>query len=411
MKLNDLEKRKFSISEMMIIFFYSLFCYGYFGRLDNNKFLICEIFIAIILVFVFFRNVSLSKPNLLWIIVFIYIIINAYSCNISVGMDYLIIYLAGMLMLMIKKDTMYYEKLLNVFLGISITFAVFTFINAIFPGVIAKLFGFLVPSNYFFEINEHINSGGGLAGEVSYNAFCLSIGIAISIGRYFSSEKKKFRYILYMIILYIAVLLTDKRSFMLLIPCIFLIIWMILSLRRKKSTMCILGLFILAIIPALYEFFLRNLLWKILGDGNAGISLTGRSEYMWSIAYKMINLNPVFGNGINTFDVFFNNYYSHVGFVGAHNSYLQITAELGYLGVILYFSAVIYCLTITLTTYFMAIKKNNELECFLCCSSFAMQLVCLFYGLTGNPFHQQQQLLAYFIFISITIQIRKKQNT
>ena len=238
MKMNPLkiENERNSI-DILIISLLTLLCYGYLGILRSRYNYIVVLSLMLLLLIVALKKFVLRRVSPLWGALYIYIFLNAVFLNPQQGIKYVIVLSLGLILLNISRDIAFYEKLLNVFGVISIIFAFATIINSFYPDIIIKLFGFIIPQDQVETYRFNLSWGGfpGLAGELSFNAFCLSIGFAAFFGKIISKKEHKITNILFLILIYYSITLTAKRSFMLIIPAIVCIYLYAIFFNKAKD--------------------------------------------------------------------------------------------------------------------------------------------------------------------------------
>ena len=178
---------------------------------------------------------------------------------------------------------------------ISIAHAIVTILLSIIPGVM-----FPIVITFTGGINIETAQISGLAGEVSANAFIMTSGCAIYTAELFTLPKNKNKVIKLMaiIILFVGVILTEKRSFILIVPAVFLALFILYIWNSGKSGKAI---FLVTIVPILiigYLIFFQDAISRLLSD-NVGsrINLNGR-DALWGIAFRMIQLHPLSGKDV-----------------------------------------------------------------------------------------------------------------
>ncbi|MEG1433493.1 MULTISPECIES: O-antigen ligase family protein [Eubacterium] len=319
----------------------------------------------------------------------------------------------GMMALAMDQDDCFFSRLFKVWRNIAVVFGILTIINVFIPNLVYGYFSFLLTQAQIDTIQNNILLGGypGIAGEVSFNCFCIAIGIAVQvIFLYF--EKQKVRNFFILFLLFIALLLTGKRSMILILPIVSIIIFMLLAIeKRNKYVREILTLLIIAA-PLVY-LGLRDEITLILTKGGTSLALSNR-DWFWNIAEEMFRKHPFWGNGINTYDFMYNEYKvrnGYVYFAGAHNSYLQYAAELGAIGLGVFIICILSEIIRTIKKINLDFKKHSSLISIenLFISLYA-QLFCILYALSENPFYQPQQIMTYFIVISCLRCCRRKEK-
>ena len=328
--------------------------------------------------------------------------------NFPKSILYFLLFLLGVLLLYKKNEDNLFIILIKVWKIISFFLATTIIIQYYFPDIFYKL-----ARGYYFYSNQYemvYNLGviskkySGAFYEVSFSAFVLSIGVAC----FFSSlinKNKKILNIIMIIYLYYAVVLTDKRSFILSIPIIIIILSTICIDKKNNYKIIFIGM----IVGVVLIFSLNNIekiVGFILSDGsNSAIQLSSRQKY-WYIIESMIKKNPIIGCGLNSFDYYFNlsgikSFY--LEFAGAHNSYFQIIGEMGILGAVLYFSGIISILFRAIKCIKICKLKGDKVKSYLVITATFTIILCIFYAMTGNVFYQPQELITFFVFSNIII--------
>lgn len=367
------------------------------------------IFITLIiyLLTISFKLIPIKKKriDLVHTALLIFLFFNAFL-NISKSFFYLMLFIFCTIVLKRRLNLHNILLVKKILCMVSKVLSLSIITQAFFPTIfykIAKIWFFY--SNqydmvYKTDIFSHHYSG--LMYEVSYSAVILAIGICIFFAELMTKKNNKIINIFFIIVAYFAIYLTGKRSFILIIPVTLMMYWFIFNIKKINMTRLLLILIIISIFIYMSEDIIL-LIINILKKGQSNIQLSSRERY-WKLAITMFKDNPIIGQGINSFDVYFNQsgikekYYN---FAGAHNSYLQILAELGIVGFILYFILISKNMYKGVKRLLLSIKKDdNKVTCELI---FALSgLTCMFiYALSGNVFYQPQQLVTLFFLIAV----------
>ena len=122
---------------------------------------------------------------------------------------------------------------------------------------------------------------------------------------------------------------------------------------------------------------------------------------MWAYAKDMFLDRPLFGYGVGSYNIYCNNMGYFSGALHAHNIYIQMLAETGIVGFMLFMVAFISSLlkTVEITRKTMMTSNNSTLKVIILFSLY-MQLFFLLYGFSGNPLYNFTQLFVYFIGIN-----------
>ncbi|SHK76170.1 O-antigen ligase family protein [Desulforamulus aeronauticus] len=404
---------KTKLCEFILFFTICVICFGYIGLFTRYRY-IPAIAALIIIIFMFIAHqYPIRKNNKLWGLTLIYITVSMVFFNIGTGYQYIIIFVLGFLILMLCKDYRFYLKLLKLLEIISFVFAISTIVNSFYPNLIINVFGYMLTYTQQVTIITNISHGGypGLAGEVSFNVFCISVGFCIAATRAILNDEKKALNISKLLLMFYAVILTNKRSLIMILPFVMVCVFIMVSYKGKSNVRKILLIMMMFLIPILHGLYLGDIIEQLLNKGGTTVALSNR-EWFWKIAYEMIESKPLFGHGINTYDVYYNLYKTkedYVYFAGAHNSYLQLIAELGYAGGGIYIISILSSLYQTFTTFIKSIRRGSHEEQMLITASIGMQLICIAYAMSENPFYQPQQLFVYFLFVGLAMNVKRQQ--
>lgn len=368
--------------------------------------------LGMILLFLYFKQGFYSKKYIfIWYILSIYLILNSLL-NLPNSLKYLLVFFVGLSLVQRKLFIHDYKQVFLTCKLVSILNAFFTIIQSLQPD-----FYYSFAKKWFFYSNQYeqvvylgqyCKKLSGLFYEVSFSALILSIGIILYTVELFEN-RKKIKYILnvcLILISYYAIILTGKRSFILIVPSVIVLLYLF-KMRQQITIKHIIILFIGLIIFAFSSNVIYDIVLNIVSKGKGdGADLSSR-ELFWGLAFNMFKSNPLIGKGLNSFDIFFNTsgiremYYD---FAGAHNSYVQILGETGLMGFLLYFFAIFHSLFRGLKIIFVGCKDEIYLY-----GAVGILLVMLVYAFSGNVLYQPQQIITIFWNISIIENYYKKE--
>lgn len=287
-----------------------------------------------------------------------------------------------------------------------------TFFFFIFPSVWRKysalIFGTYIPGTdngaqgYTAALNGHYSTNGTL---VAFGTLC-----AMTIYFYTNNKKEKKRMTLLILIGIVSVLLTQKRAHILFLAFTFIIIYIIANLKKgsiitmvKLLLLCFAAWIAIEIIvnyvPVLGKVFER---FQTVGED----AQTLTRFTMWEYAINLFSDNKFLGIGWGGYRYQFSTLDMFEGAANAHNIYLQLLAETGIVGFIVFiiFAGINLYYGIT-----MLIKINKNRLCFsretqyLLLFSVIFQIFLLLYGFTGN-------ILYDFCFIYYAIAVTISMN-
>jgi O-antigen ligase len=413
------KKRPITVNEILL-YIYTLYItivlFSYAGRINNRFILLITIMLCIEIVSRLFRKRKYGiteNKNFIFIAIVFFISaiiakVNGYS--IAKSVQYIYCFFVFVLVSMSYQNEKAYYVLFKFLKLITAFFVLITMISAINP----KLASYFVSLVYSYPdvIIEFANNGIfiGLAGEQSYNAYVISICLIIYFVDLFllKSKKSVIQKAIYALG-FISLVLTKKRSLILVVPTILMICIMLYGKRSKRVQKAIyffFSLFIIAVfVNAIYPDVI-SLTDKMFI--NNSINLNYR-DIIWGVAINKFLENPFFGVGINRFDIYFNqyyisnySYYTYTSFAGAHNFYFQYLAELGTIGFICIIIIIYYELYKSIRYIKLLMGNKNIFLVRLILVSIGIQLLTLFYGLSGNTLHQYQQLFMYIIALGMS---------
>ena len=392
--------RKEPILNTIIVFF----MFAYLGVFNSyNRIIAFGILIVFIILLCFSKKHTLQINRLAVIedILLLDIFLSALFRNGQTGWKYCSLLLLCIIIKYLNLNEESYIKVLIWIERIALVFAVFTIIGFFYPYLIQRLFGFMLNENQVNALHRYAtynHGSAGLAGELSYNAFCLSLGLISVLAKIASERRITAQSILKLILLCAGICLTTKRGqFLIMIVLLLLgLIIFYLKIGRKISIRkLIIGIVLLSILfstPAIYNFIKFNILY----EGGTTLQLSGR-YYFWNIAINMFKEHPILGNGINSFDIIYNysKGISSANFAGAHNSYLQYLGEVGIVGLSL-------LIIVMISNLICTIKYVSQDIClYLTVFSLLGQIMVILYCFSGNPLYQPQEIFTYFYFLSI----------
>lgn len=344
------------------------------------------------------NNIILPKLAVLWSFTLFPVIINSYALKLNqIGFTLLWISL--------------------IILLIEVSYSFKWSINAVF--LIGILTGIYALSTVLFNLN--INMGltyiarffrttsgdfkiAGFTDHYSHNGMYISIGAIVWFSYGLITLKKKYWALTALFVL--ALLFTQKRG-----PLLALLAAMLFSIlivqkgnfsKRIINTFIIcFVVFILAFVVYIFAPSVFSVLDRFKDNGNM---LTNR-EYMWDYAIKCFKDKPLIGYGWaycpNNMNLYISG--SSVVEMNIHNVYLQLLAETGVIGTVLFIIPMI--MTIKKNIKILSLLVNNADKSFIIPPVYAlgMQVFFIVYSITGNPLYDRQTLIPYMLSVAIVI--------
>lgn len=209
----------------------------------------------------------------------------------------------------------------------------------IYSGIIVSIY--ILINSDFYQITRY----GDKLGNV--NEIGMIIGISATFCFSFFLEKRKYGYLMFLLIMIITILLTGSRKSLFFILMNFIIILYLKnrnSLFKKLKFFSVAGLVLFIIlyvvfsVPMLYQIIgyrIENLFYFISGSKVNENSVYERL-YMIKVGIDMFKNRPLFGYGIDNYRFYFNmtpggrNTYSH-------NNIIELMVGTGIFGVLIYY--------------------------------------------------------------------------
>lgn len=241
----------------------------------------------------------------------------------------------------------------------------------------------------------------GLTNHYSTNGMLLGVGIVI-----FGCEliyRKDLKNLILFLVMVIALLLTGKRSDILFTMVgVYLAYYCYMSNKKNSRLVNTIGIIIIVGIALLvivnFVPSLATFVTRFEDTAESGDVTLGRTK-MWAIAIDYFKQNPIIGLGWGRFSAV------NLHEWNAHNIYLQILAETGIVGFLVF----IFFFVSTLVNSWKHLKwiringktsyDNEELHMLF---AIAMQVFFLLYGITGNPLYDKEAYVPYYISCAIS---------
>ena len=375
----------------------------FFGYLIGNLYIVL-FWAFLITAFTYQRSpFSLDTENSLWIIcliVSIFSLIHSVDYQESLGFIFMIA-LTLVIKIIFEHANNWQDKLVHYFLVASLIHVIATVLFVPFPDIMSTIAKAILNEERYLS-NFLLFSRGAYAGiteQTGVNAFFATVGIAIFFSNVFTLRKNKILNLIFLTLSIVAVLLTAKRSaFLINAIIIYIILFITNRFGRRKLlsslfiTLFIIGtgIFIMNKIPETQIIFKKYNILKSVNDISNG-------RYMlWLDTFEIFKNNLVWGTGINTIHTILND--------GTHNIYLQLLAEVGIFGAILFYITFIYSF-LKSTYYIKNIVKLNDvsdtIKRNLLISNY-LQVFFFAYGFVGNPLYNTYFFVPYMICVAIS---------
>ena len=345
-----------------------------------------------------------------WIILVLFLtfgLIYTIDSNSLISALLQFIFYTFLLITSFKKE--FYEKALNIILFVCTILGIIVIITLLDKNFIVNNLGFLYGNIKAIIGRTSANAYSGLLGEVAYSAFAMNIGVAIIVAKYLSHRKLSKINWIQLLIFMIGIMVSFKRSLLLIPIFAFFVLFLVSKKERKFKNIIKICIALIALVIIIITIFPESLdtIGRFGSETANGDVLNGRTD-LWKYALEMFSKSPVVGTGYSSYTAYCYSQGFQWNYL-AHNIYIELLGEVGIIGFIIFISFFANALIKTIK----AIKKEeNKEKLNLLYFSLFMQIICLTYGLTGNPLYFPQQMIVYMFSISIlsNMGIQKKEQ-
>lgn len=343
------------------------------------------------------KKIYMDREAMCWAISSVFILISSVISPDSAAIQYGITFIAFIFFFINLRIVKHgWKTSFIICVGLFSTIHVLATILQFFQPIIINEFNKSVLPLTSYEENKRLFTSfgayAGITGQTGRNGWYISVALGFWIIQFLTSKKHKFLCLAMNILCVIALLLTHKRTF-LVIPLIIILCILLLrgNINLKKALKiiiigsCVFLLFkiLVAHIPEL-AFTLQR-----FNGGDVQDLTTGRMD-LWLESFDIFKHNSLLGVGIfNTRNILGGNW--------SHNIYIQLLAEIGIIGTLV----VVFTMLTSLRLRIKVNKKLDKLEEKQNLFSIYYQLLFLLYGFTGNPFFEIQVVGFYIISIAL----------
>lgn len=342
-----------------------------------------------------------------------------YSYDSDETLQLLLIYACSFTLLFIDLPRSYFSKILTIIYVISAVIAFSILISAVIDNCMLKYFSFIVNPTHSAEvtrlITKELSSGAysGFAREKGEAAYIMNIGTAVLMARYFAFGRLAKKDIFMLLAFLFALMLTGKRMLFVVVIVAFCSFMLISQVKNKAFKLLCVFMVALAALFVIMMFVpkVANIFVRFLDQDNLGTM--GDRDVLWSYLFMMASAFPVFGAGFGSYTKYAYEHGLRIGgdkwSYNGHNSYLQVFAELGAVGSVIFAVFIISAFVFTLK----AIKKfkDEQENLYLCFFSLYFQILMIVFSLTSNPVYTKQVTVLWFFSIGMVIYLCRKTKT
>lgn len=360
-----------------------------------------------------------------WFLIAVIILIDNYSLSTSfVSGGMIQLYVMICFLLFMNNDDKWIEHWLSltVFFVVinALATIVFYFNSSLYRQFINIFFG----GETIASLLNYYNQGYmcGLCTHFSSNGMLLGIGTIVvfqKLKKLFMKKEKskkvtraKALYIIALVLVIYGLFLSSKRA-----PLIAAIVSVVITLLiasgknvfKKLMTLIVsfAGLAVLYFIAVEYIPGFDTIANKFtsLESSDAGL-LNGRN-YLWELALDLFNESPIMGSGYGGYAAYAESVDAFT--TSAHNYYLQLLAELGIVGLILYLVAFISAAFFTAKLIIKVKKSNGSEEDIVALSiSLGIQIFVIIYNFTATSLMYYSILIPYMLSCTVPRVMNKK---
>lgn len=361
-----------------------------------------------------------------WFLIAVLILFNNHSLSksfISGGMIQLYVMISFLLFM--SNDDKWIERWLSLstfFVVINASATIVFYFNA---SLYRQFIGIFFSGETVSSLINYYNKGYmcGLCTHFSSNGMLLGIGSIVifqKLRNLFIEEKEsnkktklaKFYYLIALLLVIYGLFLSSKRA-----PLIAAILSIVITLLIVSGKNILKKLFILFIsfagLAALYFIAVEYVpgfdtianKFSSLESSDAGI-LNGRN-YLWQLALDLFNESPILGSGYGGYAAYAEKVDAFTS--SAHNYYLQLMAELGIVGLILYLVAFISAVVFTAKLIIKINKLGGSKEDIVVLSiSLGIQIFVIIYNFTATSLMYYSILIPYILSCTVPRVMNKK---
>lgn len=279
--------------------------------------------------------------------------------------------------------------------------------------VILQQFAYPVYVKFAWRILGTWNyDAGGMALSISLSAYIIVFGIGAFL--FCRNRKNAFLHIPAILLCFIALVYTDKRTIMFVALALCMIAYFINCNKKTR----IRRLFLLPVLVIFIVGF-GVLFYRAFGNENAigriietlinyseQKDITNSRSQIQAVAWRLwgeSNSSKWFGIGWGEFK---HNFTLFKNTSQVHNIYIQLLCETGIAGFVCFVSVQLVCLLSSLHLFIRLFSEDSSRRN-LIGLSVTGQLIFGIYGFTGNPLYDSTCYLMYFMMITILIVVRR----
>lgn len=339
-----------------------------------------------------------------------------YSYQKIETLKYVIVYLAGAAIILSPIKEKFYRKCIKYIELLCRIVAGSILVQILVPNLYSNYLYFLIRGGATAkrrlagEVASHIYSG--VVGEKGEAAFLMVVAIIIVLSRCVNERRVSRKNLMWLLVYFAALMLPAKRM-LFAVGVLVVMIYVMLWTNGSKKMIAIGGVgalgalayIVVSMTPAMNTLLLRFTSFSDDDTANGRI-------YLWEHALNMFKERKWLGYGYGTY----NSYASERGVLltkdgiwsaHAHNIYYQMLGEIGVIGTLLFALVCIGSVYMLFRLYRIR-NRITEYDAGLLFIAMNMVVMTLVYGLTGNVIYYTNQIMFFFLGISICVHLYRK---
>lgn len=309
-----------------------------------------------------------------------------------------------LLLLSLSTNINWIRPTMRIALSLLLVHALATLLFAVAPGIYT---GFIKP-RFFADAQDAIGAQSGLTAHYSYNGMLLSAGVLLSAAELWAAYdgskgdiKVSAPNVVLLIVFMLALLVTSKRGPLLAVVAALVIGLYVGSGKYKFSALLKIGLFACGaaiVVVALSQFVPQiSTVFERFAEISGGLddadATNGRS-YLWERAVELWRSSPIIGHGWGTYRYYWEGRLD-VATNTAHNVFLNLLAEVGIAGLLLFLVAAVP----PFVGLWRAMSRRGEFGSAAPAVTFAFmfQIFFLVYSFTGSPLYDIESYIFYLL--------------
>lgn len=415
-KLNEYRNKTVSISTIALWLIVGLSFFLHLFTVVFSGYAYAVLLAVFTLIYIVFRKIVIVRGNnllLVWALTVAVVFVSFLNSQRSNGalLDVIVFFCGLLLFLPCSCNVDIYNYSISLIKDLSLFFAIGVVVQAFMPTVY-NVFLAIFPSAYRMSIIS--NGGSGFTLNTGYSAGYIIAGVIAVISDYDTNKPVRLKKVILPLFLFLALILTGKRG-----PALFIILTLVYVYlapargSKKLGRYWKIFMIIFVAIIAIWAFrdflsqipFIGRILNSIVGAIEGEDITSGRTRlYVWAL--ELFKRNLFFGIGWGRFRTTVVGNVTLVKELETHNIYLQLLAETGIIGFVVFMTTFILFWNSAKIAYCDCVQNNNGCKTNwqnLLYFSFTYQTYFLLYGLTGNPLYDPHFQLMYIFSCMIIV--------